>query len=226
MREIVLDTETTGLDPGQGHRVVEIGCIELMNQIPTGREFQKYVNPEREMPEAAFRVHGLSNEFLAGHPIFADIVEDFLAFVGDARLVIHNAAFDLGFLNAEFTRLGIDPMPADRALDTVGLARKRFPGAQANLDALCRRFNISIEARKDAHGALLDAKLLADVYLELLGGRQPGLVLDTASLPTATPGRPAPSKARPPRPHPPIDPEELARHEAMVAKLKNPIWKA
>ena len=226
MREIVLDTETTGLDPGRGHRVVEIGCVELMNQIPTGREFQKYVNPEREMPEAAFRVHGLSSEFLAGHPTFGEIVEGFLEFVGDAHLVIHNAAFDLGFLNAEFKRLGLAELSTDRAVDTVGLARKRFPGAQANLDALCRRFNISIEARKDAHGALLDAKLLADVYLELLGGRQPGLVLDTVAVPTAAAANPAPSKARPRRPHPPIDAEELARHEAMVAKLKKPIWKA
>ena len=222
MREIVLDTETTGLDPAQGHRVVEVGCVELVNQIPTGRQFQKYVNPERDMPEAAFRVHGLSNEFLADHPIFADIAQEFLSFLGDSRLVIHNAAFDLGFLNAEFARLGLDAFTPDRAVDTVGIARKRFPGAQANLDALCRRFNISTEARKDAHGALLDAQILAEVYLELLGGRQPDLVLATTT--TDTPVQAGSHGARPPRAHV-VDSKEIARHEAMVAKLTKPIWK-
>ena len=176
MREIVLDTETTGLDPKSGDRLVEIGCVELDNHLPTGRTYHQYVNPEREMPDEAFRVHGLSEAFLANYPVFADIAESFLEFIGDAHLVIHNASFDLGFINAELKRLGRAPVEPRRAIDTVQVARGKYPGAQASLDALCRRFEIDLSVRTK-HGALLDAELLADVYLELVGGRQPGLEL-------------------------------------------------
>jgi DNA polymerase-3 subunit epsilon len=219
MREIVLDTETTGLDPAQGHRIVEVGCVELVNHIASGREFQRYVNPERDMPTDAFAVHGLSEDFLRRQPTFADVAAELLEFIGDAPLVIHNAGFDLAFLNAEFARLGLAPLPAGRAIDTVRLARSRFPGAQASLDALCRRFGIDASART-RHGALLDAGLLADVYLELIGGRQPDLSLAVESGPDhAVVER----KARPPRPHAPNE-AELAAHAAFVGRLKQPIW--
>lgn len=224
-REIVLDTETTGLDPTSGDRLVEIGCVELINQLPTGQVFHKYVNPERDMPEEAFRVHGLSAEFLAQHPVFAEVVADFLAFIGDAPLVIHNAEFDMKFINAELGRLGFKPIPMARAIDTVQIARRRFPGAQANLDALCRRFGIDNSSRTK-HGALLDAELLAEVYLELAGGRQPGLGLSALA---SAPRRDAPVAAvvervaRAPRPHVPSE-QELAAHAAFVGKIKNAIW--
>ena len=222
MREIILDTETTGLDPAAGHRVVEIGCVESFNHIPTDESFHRYVNPERDMPEEAYRVHGLSTEFLSDKPLFADVVDDFLAFIGDSRLVIHNASFDMKFLNAELALLGRPPLDAARAVDTVTLARRRYPGAQVNLDALCRRFEIDLSVR-EKHGALLDAELLAEVYLELRGGRQPDLAL------VGTPGRQAGAAApiarpvRPPRPHMPSE-EEQAAHAAMVAALKDPVW--
>lgn len=228
MREIVLDTETTGLDPSRGDRLVEIGCVELINHLPSGQVFHRYVNPERDMPEEAFRVHGLSAEFLSGHPVFAAVVKEFLDFIGDAPLVIHNAEFDMKFINAELGRLSIKPIPMVRAIDTVAIARRRFPGAQANLDALCRRFGIDNSSRTK-HGALLDAELLAEVYLELVGGRQPGLEL--AGAPSAA--RPVGAGAavaaervvRPPRPHAASE-EELAAHAAFVAKIKNAIWLA
>ena len=220
MREIVLDTETTGLDPGSGHRVVEIGCLELINHIPSGEAFHAYVNPERDMPAGAFEIHGLSDEFLADKPLFGDVVDGLLAFVGESVLVIHNALFDLGFLNAELARIGRAPLPEARAIDTVGLARRRFPGAPANLDALCRRFGIDNAARTK-HGALLDAELLAEVYLELIGGRQPSLGLGSARE-VATESREE-RPARPPRRHEP-DAEESAAHAAFVRKLKNPVW--
>ncbi len=220
MREIVLDTETTGLDPGSGHRLVEIGCLELVNHVPTGRTFQRYLNPERDMPEDAFKIHGLSAEFLARQPVFAAVVDDFLEFIGELPLVIHNADFDLGFLNAELARLGRPALPEERAIDTVALARRKFPGSPANLDALCRRFNIDNSAR-DLHGALLDARLLAEVYLELVGGRQPGLGLaaDGAAAATAVARR-----AREPRPHAPSA-EELGAHSHFIAGLEEPIWR-
>lgn len=219
MREVVLDTETTGLDPRSGDRIVEIGCIELMNHIPTGAKFHKYVNPERDMPDQAFAVHGLSREFLSKHPKFAEIADDLLEFIGDATLVIHNAAFDLGFLNAELERLERDLLSAARAVDTVVLARKKFPGAPANLDALCGRFNIDNSDRQ-LHGALKDARLLADVYLELIGGRQAGLELMAARAveTVQTIGR-----TRTPRPHA-ATPEEEARHATFVATLPAPVW--
>lgn len=223
MREIVLDTETTGLDPAAGHRIVEIAAVELFNHVATGRTYQTYVNPERDMPEEALRVHGLDSDFLARHPLFADVAGDFLAFVAEDPLVIHNAEFDLKFLNHELDRLGRPAIPAARAVDTVALARKRFPGAQVNLDALCKRFEIDNGAR-DLHGALLDCQLLAEVYLELRGGREPGLTLARQrSRPAQSQGGERP--VREPRPHAAED-GELERHAAMLEKLKNPIWLA
>ncbi len=223
MREIVLDTETTGLDPNAGHRVVEIGCIELINHIPTGETYHQYVNPERAMPDEAFAVHGLSEAFLSQHPVFADVADAFLDFVGDAKLVIHNAVFDIKFLNAELERLDQPVIPLSRAIDTVQLARQRFPGAQASLDALCRRFEIDNSAR-NLHGALLDADLLSLVYLELIGGRQPGLELATASRTARTRARAVERPLRPARPHAPT-PEEDAAHAAMLEKVSDPIWR-
>jgi|SRR6266446_176637 len=222
MREIVLDTETTGLDPADGHRIVEIGCIELVNHMPSGRVFHRHVNPEREMPEEAYAVHGLSAEFLAKHPPFAAIVDEFLTFVGDGRLIIHNAEFDLKFINSELRRLGKEILRCE-VEDTLALARRRYPGAQASLDALCRRFEIDLSARTK-HGALLDCELLAAVYLELIGGRQPGLefVVDAALVDGAVAlVRPI----RPARPHA-ASLEELAAHAAMLQLLKQPIWLA
>ena len=225
MREIVLDTEATGLDPVAGHRVVEVACLELVQHIPTGQTFRRYLNPEREMPEEARAVHGLDDAFLAKQQLFAEVADEFLTFIGDAPLIIHNAQFDLKFLDAELARLGRPPLDAERAVDTVAMARRRFPGAQASLDALCRRFGIDNSART-VHGALLDCELLAEVYLELRGGRQPGLNLDstkrmaeaTDAHATARPGRPA-------RPHAPSA-EENAAHEAMLSRLKTPIWRS
>ena len=175
MREIVLDTETTGLDPLTGHRIVEVGCIELENLVATGRSFQAYFNPEREMPQGAMDVHGLSDAFLSDKPLFAERVEELLAFIGDAQLVIHNAQFDLGFLNAELERAG-RPKITNAYVDTVSLARQKFPGQRASLDALCERFGVE-NSHRTKHGALLDAELLAEVYLELSGGRQRDLGL-------------------------------------------------
>lgn len=180
MREIVLDTETTGFEPSEGHRIVEIGAIELLNHMPTGRTYHQYINPDRAMPKEAFEVHGLGDDFLRDKPRFAQIGQAFLDFIGaDAKLVIHNAAFDMKFLNAELTWASLPTMPMDRALDTVAVARRKFPGAPASLDALCRRFGIDNSAR-EKHGALLDSELLAEVYLELIGGRQPGFGLTQA----------------------------------------------
>ena len=222
MREIVLDTETTGFDPLAGHRIVEIGCVELINHLPTGRVFHAYVNPERDMPEEAFKVHGLSNEFLADKPVFAEVVADFLEFIADDPLVIHNAEFDMRFLNAELARLGFPTMPMSRSIDTVIMARKKFPGAQANLDALCRRFEID-NTHRTHHGALLDSELLAEVYLQLIGGRQPGFELGTNARGGTQATIAVVRQARPARPHAPL-PEELAAHEAFVGKLKKPLW--
>jgi len=181
MREIVIDTETTGFDALNGDRVVEIGCIELLNHIPTGTEYQVYINPQRDMPSGAFGVHGLSETFLSDKPLFADIVDGFLDFVGDDTLVAHNASFDMGFINAELGRLKRPAIPLSQAIDTVAMARRKFPGAPASLDALCRRFAVDASARTH-HGALLDAGLLAEVYLALIGGRQPGLSLAASTV--------------------------------------------
>ena len=222
MRAIVLDTETTGLDPGSGHRIVEIGCVELVNHVATDVVYQTYVNPERDMPRDAFEVHGLSQEFLNSKPRFAEVVDDFLAFIGDARLVIHNADFDLGFLDAELERIAYPILARARVVDTVQLARRKYPGAPANLDALCRRFNVDTSAR-DHHGALLDARLLAEVYLQLLGGRQPGLALANAAAKPSLAGQSG-AAVRPPRPHAVSD-EEDAAHAAFVDRLNDPIWR-
>lgn len=227
MREIVLDTETTGLNPLGGHRIVEIGCIELENHLATGNVYHQYINPLRDMPEEAFNVHGLSEEFLSDHPVFGDIADAFLDFIGDATLVIHNAQFDMGFINAELARLDRPSVPMERAVDTVQMARRKFPGAQANLDALCRRFQIDNSGR-DLHGALLDSELLAEVYLELIGGRQPDLALSAnAKVATTDTVEDKPTSqggARKPRPHA-ASPEELATHEAFINGMENPIWK-
>lgn len=176
MREIVLDTETTGLDPFAGDRIVELGAVELFNHMPTGRTFHAYINPQRDVPAEAVSVHGLTTEFLGDKPVFAAVAAEFAAFLGDARLVIHNAAFDMKFLNAEFGWAGLDAVPASRAVDTLEVSRRRFPGANNTLDALCRRFGVDNSGR-EKHGALLDSELLAEVYLELMGGRQPDFAL-------------------------------------------------
>ena len=223
MREVVLDTETTGLNPRGGDRLVEIGCVELDNHVATGRTYHQYINPERDMPDEAFVVHGLSEAFLSKHPTFSEVVDGFIDFIGDADLVIHNAGFDLGFINAELARLGHSGVAAGRAIDTVQMARSKFPGAQASLDALCRRFEIDLSARTK-HGALLDAELLADVYLELVGGRQPGFELAAQRKLAAERGDVARSPARPARPHAPNEAEGLA-HEALLEKIMDPIWR-
>ncbi|MBL4692378.1 MAG: DNA polymerase III subunit epsilon [Magnetovibrio sp.] len=230
MREISLDTETTGLNPKGGDRVVEIGCVEMINQIATENVFHVYINPERDMPAGAFKIHGLSEEFLRGHDVFAKIADDFLAFIGDDPLVIHNAQFDIGFLNAELKRLGQTPLAMSRTIDTVPMARKKFPGAQANLDALCRRFGID-NSNRELHGALLDAELLAEVYLELNGGRQTGLGLGEddpqdlcADEPQAKEGLKGKIKRETRTFHPSA--EECERHETFLKALSDPIWHA
>ncbi len=222
MREIVLDTETTGLEAEGGDRLVEVGCIELAHLVPTGNTFHRYINPERAMSAGAESVHGLTDAFLSDKPVFAEVAGDFLDFIGDAPLVIHNAKFDMGFLNMELRRLSLPEIAADRAIDTLVLARQRYPGAQASLDALCARFGVDT-SRRSLHGALLDAELLAEVYLELRGGRQPGLVLDAQRAGAAAAAAVA-RPHRPPRPHAPSA-DELAAHEAFLAKLSDPIWK-
>ncbi len=221
MREIILDTETTGLDPESGHRIVEIAGLEVIDGVTTGKMFQSYVNPERDMPDEAYRIHGLSQGFLEKHPRFAVIADEFLDFITGATLVIHNAEFDMRFINAELARLRKGPIGMENVIDTVELARRRFPGAQASLDALCRRFGIDNSARS-THGARLDAELLAEVYSELTGGRQAGLGLDTAGA-KAPPADAQPVSARAPRPHAPTD-EELEAHAELVKDLKKPIW--
>lgn len=223
MREIVLDTETTGLDPAEGHRVVEIGAVELLNHMPTGRTFHVYLNPDRDMPPEAFAVHGLSIEFLRDKPRFADVAGDFLAFVSGARLVIHNAAFDMKFLNWELRAAGKPVLPDAQALDTVLIARQKFPGSPASLDALCRRFGVDNSGR-EKHGALLDSELLAEVYLELIGGRQPGLSLAPEPRATGSRSQGGTEQHRPRAPRPsPLPPRiteaEAAAHAAMVEKL-------
>ncbi|MFA7433568.1 MAG: DNA polymerase III subunit epsilon [Gemmobacter sp.] len=231
MREIVLDTETTGLDPAEGHRIVEIGGVELMNHMPTGRNFHEYINPERPMPAEAFAIHGLGDDFLRDKPVFARVGQAFIDFIGDAKLVIHNASFDMRFLNAELRAIGLPILPQDRAIDTLMMARQKFPGAQNTLDALCRRFGIDNSVR-EKHGALLDSELLAEVYLELIGGRQPDFALAPA------PVKPGPrQEARQPdegwRPGPrpaPLPPrltdDEAAAHAAFVERLGDgAIWK-
>ncbi len=227
MREIVFDTETTGIDPKNGDRVIEIGCVELKNLVPTGRTYHQYINPERDVPEDAVAVHGLTEEFLKDKPVFAEIIGDFLEFIGDdAKLVAHNAEFDIGFLNAELKTLGFPSIDRRRVIDTLKIARERFPGSPANLDALCRRFEID-NTDRTLHGALLDSELLAEVYLELLGGRQHGLTLADDKK-----GGPSENNSvhlkknrpyREPRIFQPSE-EELKAHKELLEKLNDPIW--
>jgi DNA polymerase III subunit epsilon len=219
MREVVLDTETTGLSPASGDRVIEIGAVELFNHVPTGRTFQCYINPERPVPAGALAVHGITDAFLADKPRFGEIVDGFLGFIGEAPLVIHNADFDVGFLNAELERIGRPRLERARAIDTLVIARKKFFGAGASLDALCRRFDVDLGDRA-LHGALKDALLLAEVYLGLLGGRQPGLQLTqtrTLAGPVLRPDR-TPLLLQPTE-------AEAAAHAAMLDRLTDPIWR-
>jgi DNA polymerase-3 subunit epsilon len=224
MREIVLDTETTGLDPLAGHRVVELGCVELETMVATGRTFHVYFNPEMAMPAGAQDIHGLSDEFLADKPRFAEKADEFLEFVGDAQLVIHNAQFDIGFLNAELERVGKARL-TNAYIDTVSMARKKFPGQRVSLDALCERFSVD-NSNRVKHGALLDSELLAEVYLELSGGRQRDLGLAPEIAARAVAGLAAIAAGavvRAARPHLPSA-SELAAHTAFLAKLSDPLW--
>ncbi len=223
MREIVFDTETTGLEPSQGHRIVQIGALEIVNMIPTGRSYVTLLDPGRPVDPAAAAVHGLDDGKLRGQPRFAEIVDDFLAFVGDAPLVAHNAAFDRGFLNAELEACGRPPLPAERFIDTLAIARRRFPGQRASLDALCRMFGID-NSMREKHDALLDCEILAKVYLELRGGRQHGLMLRAADEARAADRPTGQARTpRPPRPHAPSR-EELAAHRAFLETLDAPLW--
>jgi DNA polymerase III subunit epsilon len=227
MREIVFDTETTGLDPKNGDRVVEIGMIELVNHIPTGRTFHRYINPERQMPTEALRIHGLDDAFLADKPLFAAVVPELIAFVGEATLIAHNSEFDMAFLNAELSRAGHPAVPNERIIDTLMLARRRHPAGPNSLDALCSRYQIDT-GRRTFHGALLDAELLSEVYIELIGGRQAALVLGAEpEAPTLAVARPVVDLGERPAPRLfAIAAGELAAHRALVASLgDNAIWK-
>jgi DNA polymerase III subunit epsilon len=226
VREIVLDTETTGLDPFQGHRLVEIGCIELVNRIPSGQSFHRYLNPERDVPAEAASIHGLSSEFLKDKPFFAEIVDDLVAFIGDAPLVAHNALFDLAFLNAELERVGKTLVQRERLVDTLLLARRKYPGAPNRLDDLCTRYGID-NSRRTKHGALLDAELLAEVYLELIGARQAQLILvDVGTRALGAPAGPLPIRVRPTALAVRLTADERDAHLAFVATLgEGAIWR-
>ena len=221
MREIVLDTETTGLHPNNGDRIVEIGCVELINHVATGNSYHQYINPERKMPEGAFKVHGLNSEFLADFPVIAKIMGQFIEFIGEETpLIIHNAEFDMGFLNAELKLLGKPIIPMLRSVDTVRLAREKFPGASVSLDALCRRFSIDNTSRK-LHGALLDAQLLSEVYLELIGGRQPNFQMNSDEKNDNI--RVVNPEYKNPRVFVASE-AESAEHAEFLKKIKNPLW--
>jgi DNA polymerase-3 subunit epsilon len=225
VREIVLDTETTGLDPLQGHRLVEIGCVELVNRIPSGQTFHAYLYPERSMPAEAFDIHGLSDEFLKDKPLFAEVIDDLLAFFGDAPLVIHNAIFDIGFLNAELERLGRPLIGRERMIDTLSIARRKHAGASNRLDDLCARYAIDA-SRRAKHGALLDAELLAEVYVELIGARQAQLVLSQMPVITRPFGEPIIVRERPVPLLPRVSAAERIAHREFVATLgDNAIWR-
>ena len=225
MREVVLDTETTGLDPLDGHRLVEVGCIELINGIPSGQTFHAYFNPERSMPAEAFAVHGLGDEFLKHKPFFAESADELVAFLGDAPLVIHNAAFDLGFLNAELERAGRDAITRERLVDTLLIARRKHPGGSNRLDDLCVRYAID-NSRRTKHGALLDAELLAEVYVELIGARQAQLVLSQAAAPSLAIGEPIIVRRRTVALISAITEDDRTAHRAFVATLgENAIWR-
>lgn len=228
MREIVFDTETTGLSPNDGHRLVEIGCVEIVNRCETGRSFHKYINPQRSMPSEAEAVHGLSEKFLSDKPCFHEIVAELIEFLGDAPLVAHNANFDFAFLNWELANCGFEPVCMSRMVDTLAIARTRHPGAKHSLDALCTRFGVD-RSQRIKHGALLDAELLTQVYVELCGGRQIGLMLAEEIVAEATGDiamlsmSATPRVARSPRPHAASE-AELARHAAFIQKLVDPLW--
>ena len=227
MREIVLDTETTGLDPLRGDRLVEIGCVEILNRMPTGQTFHRHINPERDMPAEAFAVHGLSGEFLADKPLFAHVVEEFLEFIADAPLVIHNASFDISFINAELDRIKRPPIGRDRLVDTLLLARRKHPGVSNRLDDLCSRYAID-NSRRTKHGALLDAELLAEVYIDLIGARQSQLILASEARDARAGGGygEMPRRQREAPLAPRITEEDRAAHRAFVATLGDkPIWK-
>jgi DNA polymerase-3 subunit epsilon len=224
MREIVLDTETTGLDPLRGDRLVEIGCVEMVNRMPTGQTFHVYLNPERDMPQEAFAVHGLSSEFLADKPLFVAVAEEFLTFIGDAPLVIHNASFDIGFINAELDRIKRGAIPRDRLVDTLTLARRKHPGVSNRLDDLCSRYAID-NSRRTKHGALLDAELLAEVYIDLIGARQSQLILSETRASFSIGQTDAPRRQRETPLVPRISEADAAAHAAFVATLGGaPIW--
>ena len=227
MREIVLDTETTGFEPSEGDRIVEIGAVELFNHLPTGQTYHQYINPKRNMPEAAFNVHGLSEEFLSDKPVFKDIVQEFIDFIKNSKLVIHNASFDMKFLNAELGWVNRPALPMHQAIDTLAIARRKFPGSPASLDALCRRFGIDNSSRT-LHGALLDSEILAEVYLELVGGRQPDLVLSGREVKTTKNGAPSADWRPTPRPKPlasRLSETEKAAHETFIAALgSDALW--
>ncbi len=235
MREIVLDTETTGISVADGHRIIEIGALELVNHTPTGKSLHLYINPERDIEDGAFTVHGISSEFLTNKPVFADVAEEFIRFVGEDQMVIHNADFDMSFINSELARLSLPEYPISRAVDTLAMARKKFPGAQANLNALCRRFEID-NSHRDLHGALVDADLLTEVYIELLGGRQPNLSFDDVQLQSdqLQPERKKsvshsgfsfkPDAVRFTRAHE-LSESELEAHDTFLRKIENPVWK-
>jgi DNA polymerase III subunit epsilon len=227
MREIILDTETTGLDPLRGDRLVEIGCVEIFNRMPTGQTFHRHINPERDMPAEAFAVHGLSSEFLADKPLFIAVVEDFLEFIGDSPLVIHNASFDIGFINAELDRIKRPPIARDRLVDTLLLARRKHPGVSNRLDDLCSRYAID-NSRRTKHGALLDAELLAEVYIDLIGARQSQLVLASEARDNRAGGNAygeMPRRQRLAPLMPRITEADRAAHRAFVATLGDkPIW--
>src|SRR5437868_3861185 len=225
MREIVLDTETTGLDPLRGDRLVEIGCIEIFNRMPTGQTFHRHINPERDVPAEAFAVHGLSTQFLASKPLFAEVVDDFLEFIGDAPLVIHNASFDISFINAELDRIKRPAIPRERLVDTLLLARRKHPGVSNRLDDLCSRYAID-NSRRTKHGALLDAELLAEVYVDLVGARQSQLLLASESEEirvNAAGDTPRRQRAMPLAPR--ITEADREVHRAFIATLSDkPIW--
>ena len=227
MREIVMDTETTGLNPNSGDRIVEIGAVELFNHMPTGKTYHQYINPQRDMPEGAFAVHGLSAEFLSDKPLFTDVAQAFLDFVGESKMVIHNAAFDMKFINAELKWVERPELPWAQALDTLAIARKKFPGAQNTLDALCRRFGITTE--RELHGALLDSEILAEVYLELIGGRQPDFALSIVSNKDASNVGVAASWTPPQRPNSlpsRVSEAEAEAHKEFVENLgETAVWK-
>ncbi len=220
MRQIVFDTETTGLDPFSGHRIIEIGCVEIINLMPTGKVFHQYINPEREVPEEATRIHGLTDAFLKDLPFFNAIVRDFLDFIGDAKLIAHNADFDMRFLNWELENIGLEKIPMARTIDTLKIARSRFPGSPNGLDALCKRLGVDNSSRTK-HGALLDSEILAEVYLELMGGKQAGMEL--VQKKTVAPAKPDRKTERAPRSFPPTA-EELKAHEKFISGLNQPIW--